>query len=238
MSRPGSTSHFQGAIILDEGLEFTHFPTGDDDTGRIGYFGFSKNLRLGVSSDESDGPRVSTADNVHQFFQPMGSITLPSTAFWAVRGIRHNTGHIQQTDGWRWILQQGGELLPVDPVGTSATLIAGSFLMFDLPDTGAVLSVDTDFTLTVPVNIIDTWGYKLDATGILTDNLMVTLNGANIYTTPLRLNGLVGAGNGARINARELLVPATATAGQVLRFTQTKAIAADNNAVRWLAKVV
>jgi hypothetical protein len=117
-------------------------------------------------------------------------------------------------------------------------VIAGAFLMFDLPDTGAVLSVDTDFTLTTPVNIIDTWGYKLDANGILSDNLMVTLNGTNIYNAPLRLIGPVGGGTGARINARELLVPATATAGQVLRFTQTKANAGDNNAIRWLAKVV
>jgi hypothetical protein len=238
MSRPGSTSHFQGAIILDEGLEFTIFPTGTDDTGRIGYFGFSKNLRVGVSADESDGPRVSTADNVGNFFQPMGSITLPSTVQWAASGIRHNTGTHIQTDGWRWILQQGGQLLPVDPVGTSATVIAGAFLMFDLPDTGAVLSVDTDFTLTTQVNIIDTWGYKLNATGILTDNLMVTLNGTNIYNAPIRLIAPVAAGIGGRIQPRELLVPATATAGQVLRFTQTKANAGDNNAVRWLAKVV
>ena len=227
MSRPGSNSHFEGAIILDDD------GTSTDNTGPVSYVGFG----MDPNSDESIGPRISGLRQGGTplggwFAAPVGSLYLSGTGD-PTRSVWHNIDGT--VNGWVQLLQQG--TLPVPSIPPTPS--SGAYIIIDLPDTGALLTLDTDFILTWDISgILDTWAYKLDATGIATDTLMPILNGNNLYAAVLPLIGLVGAGIGGRINPRDLLLTATASAGDTLRLTQNKALAAHNNAVRWIATVI
>ena len=223
MSRD-SNSHFEGAIILDDdGLSA-------DGTGPISYVGFDKSL----VTDESTGPRLSgrATSGLPAFVAPRGSIFMPGLDDWAWHNIDGTV------TGWRRLLQEGQ--LPPAPAAPVPAI--DGIISIDLPDTGANLTLDTDFPVPAGVDIsqiADSWCFKLAAGGALGCTIQVTLIPnvgvpAIVWGAALVLNAVFASPHGARINPRDLNVVDTAMIGgaTTLRCTQVKANIGDNNAVR------
>jgi hypothetical protein len=229
MSRD-SNSHFEGAIILDDdGLS-------TDGTGPISYVGFDKSL----VTDESAGPRLSgrATSGPPAFIAPRGSIFMPGLDDWAWHNIDGTV------TGWRRLLQEGQ--LPPAPAAPIPAI--DGIIAIDLPDTGANLTLDTDLIIPAGVDIsqiVDSWGYKLDASGALGCTIQVTiipLLGVpqTVWGSPLVLNAIFATPHGARINPRDLNVVDTSMIGgaTTLRYTQVKANVGDNNAVKVCLEVL
>tara|TARA_R110000824_G_scaffold93519_5_gene226105 strand:+ start:15469 stop:16170 length:702 start_codon:yes stop_codon:yes gene_type:complete len=226
MSR-NSNSHFEGAIILDD------TGTSPDGTGPISYVGFDK-ATLG-NPDESAGPRISGEEHggAPGFDAPRGSVYLPGTGSVVNQFVWHNIG-TEIAPEWVRLIQEGRQPTPVPGVPSIE-----SSIVIDLPDTGAVLTLDTDIVM--PDNaqlrsVQEIITYKLGATGAAGCTIQVTCDPAGVpidaFSVPFVINQAFVSPFMTKAEPPDLARSMFVVSGDTLRFSQAKLNVGDNNAVR------